>query len=187
MVLPNKVIVIESRTNNDKSNGRTEQNVLGAIFLQLGIKAKIVEVNTPAAFYRALRQAESDHINYVHFSGHGYPDGVAIGDRLVTWEDIDANCWPHLKGVCLSFSSCDVAKGVKQLFSKHKTFCAAAVSATRPISWPEGAVAFASFFLRATDEGASTEQDVRVMNHICGRGTFKVVRAQVANSTYVLV
>ena len=186
MPQPYKVIVIESRRDDDKSSGRTEQHLLGATFLQLGIKAKIVEVDTPRAFFSALRSADSEHINYVHFSGHGEPNGVEIGDKLVTWEEIDAQCWKYLKKVCLSFSSCDVAKGVERLLSIHKTFCSAIVAATRKVSWPESAVAFSAFYLRATDIETSTESDVRVMNHICGAGTFRVFRASVANSTYVL-
>jgi hypothetical protein len=180
-----KVLIIESRSSQDKKNERSEQDVLGSVFKQLGINAKVQEVDTKKQFFRALKFAESEHIKYVHFSGHGAKDGISIGDDCITWEEIDKNCWPSLKNTCLSFSSCDVAKGVEELYS-HKTFCAAIVAATRPVTWPESAVAFSAFFLRATDPEKSTEQDVRVMNHICGPRTFKLFRAPVCNSTHVL-
>ena len=184
---PFKVLVIESRKTSDKENNYSEQEVLGSVFNLLGIKAQVVEVKTVSEFFRALKKAESEHINYVHFSGHGRKEGIDIGNRgFVTWKELDNKCWPLLKGKCLSFSSCDVAKGIEELYSYHKTFCSAIVAATREVLWTESAVAFSAFFLRATSPETSTEQDVRVMNHICGAGTFKVFRASVANSTYVL-
>ena len=187
MSAPYKVLVIESRKSDDKENNFSEQEVLGSVFNLLGIKAKVVEVKTVSEFYRALKMAESEHINYVHFSGHGSKEGIGIGDQgFVSWKDLDSNCWPLLKKKCLSFSSCDVAKGIEELYSHHKTFCSAIVAATREVLWSESAVAFSSFFLRATSPETTTEQDVRVMNHICGAGTFKVFRASVANATYVL-
>lgn len=186
MPLPYKLIMIESRTIEDQEMGFSEQDVLRSVFEQLRIRAKVIEVFTPAQFYQALRRASSEHVGYVHFSGHGSPSGVLIGATEVTWEDIDQQCWPNLKNVCFTFSSCDVAKGVSRIFERHKTFCAAVVAATRKVDWAESAVAFSAFYLRSTRDDSSTEQDVRTMNHICGSGTFKVIRASRANQTSVL-
>ncbi len=187
MSAPYKVLVIESITTEDKQAGRTEQHVLGEIFHLLGVRAKIVSVKTKAQFFSAMKKAASEHISYVHFSGHGAPDGIAIGDdEFITWEEFDQGCWPNLKHTSLSFSSCQVAKGAEELFSCHKTFCATIVAPTRDIYWAEGAVAFATFFLKAQDPEKSTDQDVRVMNHICGPGTFKVMRGKETASPAVL-
>lgn len=55
------------------------------------------------------------------------------GDHdFVSWKELDKECWPLLKNACLSFSSCNVAKGVEEIFHYHKTFCAAIVAARRP-------------------------------------------------------
>lgn len=187
MSAPYKVLVIESSTTEDKDAGRTEQHVLGQIFHLLGVRAKIVAVGTKAQFFSAMKKAASEHILYVHFSGHGAPDGIAIGDdEFISWEEFDEGCWPNLKHTNLSFSSCDVAQGVEELFAHHKTFCASIVAPTRRILWSEGAVAYASFFLKATGAETSTDQDVRVMNHICGAGTFKVMRGKETASAAVL-
>ncbi|MFY9261650.1 MAG: hypothetical protein WAO71_14235 [Gallionella sp.] len=187
MPSPSKVLIIESRTSEDKKAARSEQPHLENTFKLLGISTKKIEVSTPKGFYSAIKKAETEHIHYVHFSGHGCSDGIQLGDSLfITWKEIDDNCWPSLRGTCFSFSSCDVAKGVEALFGKHKTFCAAIVAATRKVYWAESAVAFSAFFLKATNPGTSTERDVNVMNHICGAGTFKLFRASVGNETKIL-
>ena len=182
-----KVLVIESRTNQDIGENRSEQWHIKSTFDLLGIRVKVIEVRTLKGFYSAIKKAESEHIDYVHFSGHGKESGIQIGDKdFITWKELDKNCWPSLRQKCLSFSSCHVAKGVEEIFSHHATFCSAIVAATRGVSWPESAIAFSAFFLRATNPETTTDQDVRVMNHICGAGTFKVFSANIGGYTRVL-
>lgn len=187
MSTPCKVLIIESRSSQDKEADRSEQSQMEATFKLLDIKAKFIEVSTAKGFYGAIKKANSEHINYVHFSGHGEVRGIAIGDNdFITWKDFDENCWPSLKNTCLSFSSCYVAKGVEELYYHHATFCSAIIAATREVKWSESAIAFSAFFLKATDSETSTDQDVRMMNHICGPGTFKFFQASSASGTKVL-
>lgn len=181
-----EVLIIESRAAHDYFDGRQEGKTLQSILDLAEVRSKYVEVVNRQMLARALAQASSQAIRYVHFSCHGSVDGIALTDGdLIDWETLDELAWPKLRGKCLTFSSCDVGRGVDRLFSLHRTFCSAIVAPTRQVLWDEALVAYSVFYFRATRNG-STEQDVRLMNCIVGRGSFVVHRASRANATYII-
>ena len=169
----NEILIIESRSANDIYDDRYEGETLKEVLKLQGISAKHFEVVNKAYFEKAIKYAANENIKYVHFSGHGCEDGIELTDGFITWKEFDQIAWPHLKDTCLCFSSCDVANGVEEIFEYHKSFCNAVIAPTRPITWGEGLVAFSALYHRALSCSTSSSQDVRVLNHIIGKGTFR--------------
>lgn len=181
-----EVLIIESRSDQDIYDGITEGDTLKKILALESIHAKSVEVTNERMLVKALKIAEREHIKYVHISAHGNEEGFALTDGMMTWEYFDQLAWPMLKDTCLCFSSCSVGKGAARLFELHKTFCNVIIAPTREITWGEGLVAYSAFYHRAQDIGKSSQQDVKVMNHIVGPGTFKLIESPSRSQTYAL-
>ncbi|HIF9060109.1 TPA: hypothetical protein ACX6R0_001283 [Photobacterium damselae] len=137
------------------------------------MSAKHFEVVNKVYFGKAIKYAASENIKYVHFSGHGSEKGIELTDGFITWKD-----------TCLCFSSCDVARGVDEIFEYHKSFCNAVIAPTREISWGEGLVAYSALYHRALSCSTSSSQDVRVLNHIVGAGTFSFIAFTFRSTTY---
>lgn len=183
----NEILLIESRSAQDHFDDRYEAATLKKVLNLQGVKAKHIEVVNKEYLAKALKLAAHKNINYVHISAHGGNDGIELTDgEFVTWKEFDELAWPHLKGVCICFSSCSVGLGADELFSYHKSFCNAIVAPTRDITWGEGIVAFSAFYHRASNEETSTDQDVKVLNHIIGAGTFKLASSTFNSTTYVV-
>ncbi|HII4333219.1 TPA: hypothetical protein ACY4P8_004670 [Vibrio parahaemolyticus] len=182
----NEILIIESRSAEDIYDDRYEGATLKDVLKLQGISAKHFEVVDKGYFEKAIKYASKEHIKYVHFSGHGSPEGIALTNDFITWKEFDQMAWPHLKGTCLCFSSCDVAKGVLEVFEYHKSFCNAIIAPTRPITWGEGLVSFSALYHRALSSSTSSTQDVRVLNHIVGAGTFSFLASSYQSTTYVV-
>lgn len=177
------VVIMESRSPVDHFDGRQEGRTLQKILALEGISSIYREVVNPEHFGAAL-SAITPGTSYVHLSCHGSRDGILLTDgSFVAWDTFDRVTWPRLKGKCLVFSSCEVGRGVRCLFSRHhKTFCNAIVAPTREITWAEGLVAYSAFYHRATEPG-DPRDDVTVMDHIVGAGSFVVY---LRSKTYVI-
>jgi len=181
-----EVLIIESRSSEDIYKDRSEGLKLKDVLKLQGISAKYFEVIDKRFFTKAIKYAEKSHIKYIHFSGHGAAEGFALTNEFITWSDFDELAWPHLKGKCLCFSSCNIANGVEDIFNYHKSFCNAVIAPTRPISWGEGLVAFSALYFRAMSFKTSSDQDIRVLNHIVGPGTFKFIPSPYTSATYIV-
>ncbi|KTG21236.1 hypothetical protein AUR67_07815 [Pseudoalteromonas sp. XI10] len=183
----NEILIIESRGALDHFDDRYEAATLKDVLNLQRVRAKHVEVVNKEYLAKALKLAENVNINYVHISAHGCDKGIELTDGdFISWKEFDELAWPYLKGVCICFSSCSVGLGANELFKYHRTFCNAIVAPTREISWGEGIVAFSAFYHRATKEDTSAEQDVKVLNHIVGAGTFKITCSSYNSTTYVV-
>ncbi|HHX8749542.1 TPA: hypothetical protein ACVPFL_001688 [Morganella morganii] len=180
----NEILIIESRSAKDIYDDRYEGATLKEVLKLQGISAKHLEVINKAYFEKAIKYAANEHIKYVHFSGHGSEDGIELTNGFITWKELDQIAWPHLKDTCLCFSSCDIAKGVEEIFEYHKSFCNAVIAPTRKITWGEGLVAFSALYHRALSCSTSSNQDVRVLNHIVGAGTFSFIASAFRSTTY---
>lgn len=182
-----KILIIESRSDIDIYDERYEGNTLKRILDLQGVSAKSIEVVNENMLVKALKIAQREHIKYVHISAHGSSGGFILTDEgFITWKDFDRIAWPILKGKCICFSSCSVGLGAEQLFNFHKSFCNAIVGPTRNITWGEGLVAYSAFYHRAQSCKKSSFQDVRVMNHIVGAGTFRLIESPYISSTYTI-
>lgn len=181
-----EILIIESRSAKDIFDDRYEGATLKEVLKLQGVSAKHFEVVNKAYFEKAIKYAANKHIKYVHFSGHGSEEGIALTDGFITWQEFDEIAWPHLKDTCLCFSSCDVAKGVEEIFQYHKSFCNAVIAPTREITWGEGLVAFSALYHRALSCSTSSSQDVRVLNHIVGAGTFSFIASTYRATTYAV-
>lgn len=182
-----EVLIIESRSAQDIFDDRYEGETLKQILKLQDVNARYIEAVTESLFVKAIKLAQKEHIKYVHISAHGWEDGFVLTDGTeISWADFDKLAWPCLKDVCLCFSSCSVGKGAEQLFSYHKTFCNVIVAPLRNISWGEGLVAYSAFYHRALSVRTSTEQDVKVLNNIMGRNTFRLIESTCRSTTYAL-
>lgn len=182
-----KILIIESRSDLDIYNERNEGSTLKSILGLQGVYAKNVEVVNRNMLVKALKVAKREHIKYVHISAHGTKHGFILTDEgVITWKDFEQIAWPILRGKCICFSSCSVGNGVYELFERHKSFCNAVIAPTRDITWGEGLVAYSAFYHRAQLSDKSSYQDVRVMNHIVGANTFKLIQSPYISSTYTL-
>ncbi|MEE2024871.1 hypothetical protein [Alkalimonas mucilaginosa] len=182
-----EVLIIESRSFGDIYNNVQEGRTLRDVLQIQNIKSDYQEVATKEQLGKALKRAGKDSIKYIHFSAHGAKDGFELTNgEFIDWESFDDIGWPNLKGKCVVFSSCDIAKGVSEVFDYHKTFCNAFVAPTRKILWSEGIVAFSAFYHRAMKQDSTVEQDVKVMNSITVAGTFKYIPASPSSATYVI-
>jgi hypothetical protein len=168
------VVIIESRSPTDYLQNRQEGHTLQQVLTLEGISSSYFEAVNPQCFSLALRSIKP-HTSYVHLSCHGSPEGIQLTDgSFASWSAFDQVTWPVLKQKCLVFSSCEVGRGVNELFEyHHRTFCHAIVAPTRKITWAEGLVAYSAFYHRATRPGDAAA-DVKVMNWIVGAGTFKL-------------
>ncbi|HIF9176142.1 hypothetical protein [Photobacterium damselae] len=180
----NEILIIESRNAQDIYDDRYEGATLKEVLKLQGISAKHFEVVNKVYFGKAIKYAASENIKYVHFSGHGSEKGIELTDGFITWKELDQIAWPYLKDTCLCFSSCDVARGVDEIFEYHKSFCNAVIAPTREISWGEGLVAYSALYHRALSCSTSSSQDVRVLNHIVGAGTFSFIASTFRSTTY---
>jgi len=182
-----EILIIESRSDQDIYDGRCESDKLKNSLDLQGVKAKSIEVVNEKMLIKALKIAQRENIKYVHISAHGRDDGFELTDgTLITWTLFDKIAWPYLKGKCICFSSCLVGNGAEKLFTLHKSFCNAIVAPTREISWGEGLVAYSAFYHRAGLHEYTTAQDVKVMNHIVGAGTFKFIESSYLSDTYTI-
>ncbi len=183
----NEILIIESRSAEDIYNETFEARTLKQVLELQDVSAKTIEVINRKLLVKALKLAEKEHIKYVHISAHGAPHGFQLTDEdFITWREFDELAWPYLKGTCICFSSCSVGAGAEEIFDYHKSFCNAIVAPTRIISWSEGLVAFSAFYHRALSDNTSTCQDVKVLNHIVGAGTFKLIESDYRSSTYAI-
>lgn len=182
-----EILIIESRSVKDIYDDRFEAGTLKQILKLQRINAKHFEVTNREYLAKALSYANNGNINYVHISAHGTSEGFELTDgTLITWKVFDELAWPKLKNKCICFSSCSVGQGAQELFNKHKSFCNAIVAPTRDISWGEGLVAFSAFYHRALSIETSASQDVKVMNHIIGAGSFRLISSPHKSETFVL-
>lgn len=182
-----KILIIESRSDLDIYDERCEGNTLKKVLELQGVNAKCIEVVNEGMLIKALKIAQREHIKYIHISAHGSSDGFILTDEgFITWKDFDRIAWPILRGKCICFSSCSVGRGAEQLFNFHKSFCNAIVGPTRNITWGEGLVAYSAFYHRAQSHEKSSFQDVRVMNHIVGAGTFRLIDSPYVSSTFTI-
>ncbi|WP_200834117.1 hypothetical protein [Nitrincola tapanii] len=182
-----RVLIIESASPADFYEGRSEADSLHRILEIENIKSRVFNTLDIDHFIKALSYADKKYIHYVHISAHGNADGFELTDgTFIDWKTFDEIAWPYLKNCCICFSSCDVAQGAAEVFKYHKTFCNAIVGPTRKITWGEGLVAFSAFYHRALTDHTSTASDVRVMNHIAGKGTFKLIESEARSTTYTL-
>ncbi|ELK8715073.1 hypothetical protein BHF32_09850 [Escherichia coli] len=182
-----KILIIESRSDQDIYDERYEGNTLRKVLELQGVAAKCTEVVNEGMLVKALKIAQREHIKYVHISAHGSCDGFMLTDEdFITWRDFDRIAWPILRGKCICFSSCSVGRGAEQLFDFHKSFCNAIVGPARDITWGEGLVAYSAFYHRAQSYEKSSFQDVRVMNHIVGAGTFRLIESPYISYTYTI-
>jgi len=177
----NQVLIIESRNLDDISKNIHEGHTLQEILRMQGVSSVYYEVTTQEYLEYALSLAADDSFKYIHISAHGCKKGFELtnGD-FISWDCFDSIAWPHIKNKCLVFSSCDVAKGVHEVFSKHKTLCNAVVAPSRKISWSEGVVAYSVFYYLATKPESGTKYDLKLMNSITEPGTFKLIKADTA-------
>lgn len=182
-----EILIIESRSDQDIYDGRCEGDTLKRVLQLQGVSAKSIEVINEEMFIKALNIAKRENIKYIHISAHGFDEGFSLTDGdIVTWRDFDRLAWPILRGKCICFSSCSVGNGVAELFTLHKSFCNAIVAPTRNISWGEGLVAYSAFYHRAQSHENSSSQNVKVMNHIVGAGTFKLIESPYISRTYMI-
>lgn len=182
-----EVLIIESRSPQDIYDGRLEAEALEKTLKLQGVKSKKFEVINKDYLAKALTLAANEHVKYVHISAHGSESGIALTDgSFVSWKELDEIAWPHLKDTCLCFSSCDVGKGAETIFNHHKSFCNAIVAPVRPVYWGESLVAFSALYLRAQSKNSSTAQDTKVLNHIVGAGTFKLIESPYKKTTYTI-
>ena len=182
-----EILIIESRSDQDIYDGRSEGETLKRTLALVGINAKSIEVTNKDFFVKALKLAQREHMRYVHISAHGSDDGFELTDgTFIDWVELDRLAWKLLKGKCLCFSSCSVGNSVEELFTLHKSFCNAIVAPTRNIGWGEGLVAYSAFYHRSLSHEKSSAQDVKVMNHIVGAGTFRLIASPHISSTYVM-
>lgn len=182
-----KILIIESRSDLDIYEERNEGSTLKQILELQGVYAKNFEVVNRSMFAKALKIAQREHIKYVHISAHGTDKGIILTDEgFITWKDFDQIAWPILRGKCICFSNCSVGSGVSELFDLHKSFCNAIVAPTRDITWSEGLVAYSAFYHRAQLSEKSSYQDVRVMNHIIGASSFRLIQSPYVSSTYTI-
>lgn len=180
-----KILFIESRSDVDIYDDRNEGNTLKKILALQGVHTKNFEIVNRGMLTKALKVAQRGHMKYVHISAHGTDKGIILTDEeFITWRDFDQIAWPILRDKCICFSSCSVGTGVTELFRYHKSFCNAIIAPTRDITWSEGLVAYSAFYHRAQFFEKSSGQDVRVMNHIVGAGTFKLIQSPYRASTY---
>lgn len=183
----NEVIIIESRSASDHFNNIHEGRILQQILELEGVNSKYIEVIDQKHLEKAFRYCRSGDVKYVHFSCHGSEDGFSLTDDThITWELLDKIAWPILKDKCLVFSSCNVGKGIKELFVYHKTFCNAIVAPIREIKWSEGVVAYSAFYHRATSSITTTESDVKMMNTITKSKAFSLFESPTNNTTYTI-
>lgn len=182
-----EILIIESRSDQDIYDGRCEGDTLKRVLKLQGVNAKSIEVINEKMLIKALKIAQRENIKYIHISAHGFDEGFSLTDGdIVTWRDFDRLAWPILRGKCICFSSCSVGNGVEELFTLHKSFCNAIVAPTRNISWGEGLVAYSAFYHRTQSHEKSSSQNVKVMNHIVGAGTFKLIESPYISRTYTI-
>lgn len=182
-----EILIIESRSPKDIFDDRFEAGTLKQVLKLQEVYAKHIEVVDREYLAKAIKYAEKAHIRYVHFSAHGNPEGFALTDGdFITWKEFDEIAWPYLKNTCLCFSSCSVGQGADELFNNHKSFCNAIVAPTRDIGWGEALVAFSALYHRAQSTETSTAQDVKVLNHIVGAGTFRLIESPYRTTTYAI-
>lgn len=182
-----EILIIESRSDQDIYDGRGEGETLKRILQLQGVNAISIEVINEKMLVKALKIAQRESIKYVHISAHGFDKGFALTDDvIITWRDLDRLAWPILRGKCICFSSCSVGNGADELFTLHKSFCNAIVAPTRDISWGEGLVAYSAFYHRAKLREKSSFQNVKVMNHVVGAGTFRLIESTYVSRTYAI-
>ncbi|HIE3383093.1 TPA: hypothetical protein ACXLO8_004740, partial [Salmonella enterica] len=66
-----KILIIESRSDQDIYDERYEGNTLRKVLELQGVAAKCTEVVNEGMLVKALKIAQREHIKYVHISAHG--------------------------------------------------------------------------------------------------------------------
>ncbi|WP_225181664.1 hypothetical protein [Pectobacterium aroidearum] len=182
-----EILIIESRSDQDIYDGRGEGETLKRILKLQGINARCIEVTNERMLIKALKTTQRENIKYVHISAHGFDKGFSLTDDvIILWQDLDRLAWPILRGKCICFSSCSVGNGAEELFTLHKSFCNAIIAPTRAISWGEGLVAYSVFYHRAQLGEKSSIQNVKLMNHVVGAGTFRLIESPYISRTYAI-
>lgn len=84
----NEILLIESRSSQDIFDDRYEARTLKEILRLQGIGSNHVEVVNKKLLKKALGMGGKEHIQYVHISAHGSPDGIMLTDDVfVDWEE----------------------------------------------------------------------------------------------------
>lgn len=168
-----KVAIIESVGPNDLFEKRKEGIGLGSVLNLMHIEYVYYECFGEKHLVKAIREIQKKHrnVDYIHFSMHGSKEGISLmsGD-FITWEKFDMLFWNKLKHIVLTFSSCEVGKGIHALFDYHRTFCKAIIAPTRTITWDEGLIAFSNLYFLAKKSNANIKNDLKKINTIIGAG-----------------
>lgn len=184
-----QVLIIESRSFDDIYNNVHEGRTLQEVLRMQGIFADYYEITTKEQLAEVLEYASQESIKYVHISAHGCDEGFDLTKEsdFINWSDFDKIAWPHIKNKCLVFSSCDVGKGVRAIFNKHKTLCNAVIAPVRKILWSEGIVAYSVFYHQAAKIHSTIDNDLRLLNSITEPGTFKLIKSDTVSDKPIYV
>lgn len=82
----NEILIIESRSSGDIYSDTFEARTLQQVLKLQGVDSKRIEVVDRELLAAALKQAEEEHITYVHISAHGERRGFHLTDGdFVSW------------------------------------------------------------------------------------------------------
>lgn len=192
------VFVIESPSAVDLYHGRTEADLLRrAIGLNQIRCASRTAINLDA-FIAAIRvglheemAANSGLIPILHISAHGFSEGIQLSSgEILDWKSLRELLKPVNKAlngalfVCMS--TCEGYSGSRMamvLDDPDHPFFAIVGNSEKP-TWPEAAVAFASFY-HLVANGHYVTDAVAAMRTASGNSTFFVTTAEEAKQGFL--
>jgi hypothetical protein len=186
------VHIIESVTNEDLHEKRTEGGMLAQSLLLAGMTSTYRRASDRNAFIEYIRevsrsaQTARELIPAVHFSCHGNQTGIA----LTSGEEI---CWPELRNMLLpvnraasgnlivGMSTCYGLFGTGMALHPHDAPFRSLIGPVDTVTFADSAIAFTVFYHQLS-KGTLIERAVEVMKVASGEEHFGLVDGQAART-----
>ncbi len=178
------VFIIESPSEDDLLDGRTEGRALHEMFRLSGTVGWYSLITSRNMFYQVLNkrlpealQCFSPKLPIIHLSMHGNTDGIELtnGD-YITWDELRIALAPLNNamsgGLLICMSSCFGSSGCRMAMHEdnERPFWALVGSTSSP-SWENAAVAYITFYHQFFKQ-QSVENAVHKMNVASGEKSF---------------
>jgi len=193
-----RVYIIESPSPSDLLLQRQEGHMLASILSLADVPSENLLPSNLETLIDVLRvipkHAKQDlkRLPIIHISAHGNADGMSLtSGEIVTWNWLSkaigiinkAINMEFAQGLSVCLSTCNGFEMYKRALLEEEPPCDIIIGANEPVSWPESAIAFATFY-HLFRLGREPEYAVNAMKVASGCDKFALAEVEERHALY---